>query len=131
MSLIKSKDTSIEIVFRKALWKAGFRYRKNYKKLPGKPDIALTKQKIAIFCDGEFWHGKNWDEYKEKIKSNRKYWIPKIDKNIKRDFEIDRDLKFMGWEVLHFWGNDIKKNLQGCIEQVREAVFYREVGVEM
>jgi DNA mismatch endonuclease (patch repair protein) len=127
MSLIKSKDTGIEIIFRKALWKAGFRYRKNYKKLPGKPDIALTKQKIAIFCDGEFWHGKNWDESKEKIKSNRNYWIPKIDKNIKRDFEIDRDLKLMGWEALHFWGADIEKNMAGCIEQVRAAVFYKDI----
>jgi len=130
MSLIKNKDTGIEVIFRKALWKAGFRYRKNYKKLPGKPDIALTKQKIAIFCDGEFWRGKNWDEYKKKIKSNRNYWIPKIDKNIKRDFEIDRDLKFMGWEVLHFWGTDIEKNMTSCIEQVKDAVFYREVGWE-
>jgi DNA mismatch endonuclease (patch repair protein) len=130
MSLIKSKDTSIEVIFRKALWKAGFRYRKNYKKLPGKPDIVLTKQKIAIFCDGELWHGKNWDEDKGRIKSNRDYWIPKIEKNIKRDFETDRDLKLMGWEVLRFWGMDIEKNLASCIEQVREAVFYREIGVE-
>jgi len=127
MSLIKNKDTGIEVIFRKALWKAGFRYRKNYKKLPGKPDIALTKQKIAIFCDGEFWHGKNWEVSKEKIKRNRNYWIPKIDKNIKRDFETDRDLKLMGWEVLHFWGTDIEKNMAGCIEQVRETIFYRDI----
>jgi len=130
MSLIKSKNTSIEVIFCKALWRVGFRYRKNYKKLPGKPDIALTKYKIAIFCDGDFWHGKNWDEYKERIKSNRSYWLPKIDRNIKRDFEIDRELKFMGWEVLRFWGGDIEKNLQCCIEQVKEAVFYREIEME-
>jgi DNA mismatch endonuclease (patch repair protein) len=90
----------------------------------------LTKQKIAIFCDGDFWHGKNWDEYNKKIKSNRSYWIPKIDKNIKRDFEIERDLKLMGWEVLRFWGTDIEKNIAGCIEQVKEAVFYCEIGEE-
>jgi len=130
MASIKSKDTSIEIIFRKALWKAGFRYRKNYKKLPGKPDIALTKHKITIFCDGDFWHGKNWDEDKKRIKSNRSYWFPKIDRNIKRDFETDRDLKLMGWEVLRFWETEIKENLQGCVERVKEAIFYREVGVE-
>lgn len=87
MSRIRCKDTSIEVTLRKALWKKGYRYRKNYKKLPGRPDIALTKYKIAIFCDGEFFHGKDWEVLKPKLEKgkNPNYWIPKIERNMERD----------------------------------------------
>lgn len=124
MSHIFGKDTSIEIKLRKALWHKGYRYRKNYKKLPGSPDIALTKYKIAIFCDSEFWHGKDWDKLHEKLKSgnNPKYWTKKIAENIERDHEKNQMLKAMGWRVLHFWENDIDNSLEICVRTVEEAV---------
>lgn len=125
MSNIKSKDTSIELLFRKALWNRGFRYRKNYKKLPGKPDIVITKYKIVIFCDSEFFHGKDWDDLKVQLSKgkNADFWIDKISRNRERDEEINKELAFMGWKVLRFWGKDIKNNLEECIKTVEEAVF--------
>lgn len=125
MANIKSKDTSIELLLRKALWNKGYRYRKNYKSLPGKPDIVLTKYKIAIFCDSEFFHGKDWEIKKEKLKksSNSTYWISKIERNMERDKENDQQLLFRGWTVIHFWGNDIKKHLDDCINVIEELIF--------
>ena len=124
MQNIKCKDTQIEIKLRKALWHKGYRYRKNYKKLPGKPDIVLTKYKIAIFCDGEFFHGKDWDELRNKLlcSDNSQYWIEKISKNIERDKKINEKLKKSGWKVIRFWGKDIKKNLDDCIKKIDEEV---------
>lgn len=125
MQNIKSQDTSIEVKLRKALWKKGFRYRKNYSKLPGKPDIALTKYKIAIFCDGEFFHGKDWEVLKLKLENgnNSGYWVGKISRNRKRDDEINKQLLFEGWTVIRFWGNDIKKHTDECVKVVEEAIF--------
>jgi DNA mismatch endonuclease (patch repair protein) len=122
MSRIKSKDTSIELLFRKALWHEGIRYRKNYAALPGKPDIAITRYKIAIFCDGEFWHGRNWGEKKNRIKNNKEYWIPKIEKNMARDNKAEQELFRRGWIVLHFWGEEIKKDLASCVWEVKEQI---------
>lgn len=122
MKAIKSKDTRIELIIRKALWKQGIRYRKNYSKLPGKPDIAITKYKIAIFCDSEFWHGKDWDVAKCKIQSNKEYWIPKIEKNIKHDEEVNKLLQELGWTVIRFWGKDIQKKPIDCIKSVIEII---------
>jgi len=127
MSRVRSKDTSIEVSLRKALWGAGIRYRKNYREIPGTPDIAITKYQIAIFCDGEFWHGKDWEAKKGKLKSNREYWIDKIERNINRDRETDRDLYGMGWVVLRFWGLDILKNLPGCVEDVKDTIFQSKI----
>ena len=125
MSRIKGKDTSIEVKLRKALWAKGYRFRKNYKKLPGAPDIALTKYKIAIFCDGEFFHGKDWDSIKERLKSgkNPDYWIKKIDRNIERDIEKDSLLQAEGWTIIHFWGKDILKDPEKCIAVIEETLF--------
>jgi DNA mismatch endonuclease (patch repair protein) len=130
MSHIKSNDTSIEVLLCKALWREGIRYRKNLKTLPGKPDIAITKYKIAIFCDGEFWHGKNWESKKNKIKGNRDYWIPKIERNITRDNKNEKRLANMGWVVLRFWGNDIKKNLNGCVNEIKEVMYEITTGID-
>ena len=127
MSRIKNKNTSIEIDLRKALWGAGIRYRKNYRKIPGAPDIAITKYQIAIFCDGEFWHGKDWETKKSKIKSNREYWIEKIERNMNRDSETDRNLYGMGWIVMRFWGSDIQKNLPGCVEDIEDTIFQSKI----
>ena len=123
MSRIKGKNTSIEIALRKALWHAGIRYRKNYSMLPGTPDIAITKHKIAVFCDGEFWHGKDWERKKDGIKSNREYWLNKIDRNIVRDNEVNHKICGNGWTVMRFWGNDIRDNLTGCVEDIQDAIF--------
>ena len=90
MSHIRSKDTKIERILRNALWHKGYRYRKNYKQLPGSPDIAITKYKIAIFCDSEFFHGYNWEIKKQKLGQNKEYWIKKIERNMARDRESDR-----------------------------------------
>jgi len=129
MSHIRSKDTSVEILLRKALWHEGIRYRKNMKTLPGKPDIAITKYKVAIFCDGELWHGKDWETRKETIKTNRNYWIPKIERNITRDNENERKLESMGWVVIRFWGKKIKKNPEKCVNEIKETIREIENGI--
>ena len=125
MKNIHGKDTKIEVILRKALWSKGYRYRKNYKKLPGRPDIALTKYKIAIFCDGEFFHGKDWDALKQRLEkiNNSEFWINKISRNIERDDEINKKLDFKGWTVIRFWGEDIKKHTDECVKIVEETIF--------
>ena len=125
MQNIKGRDTRIEVIFRKALWQKGYRYRKNDKKLPGHPDIVLTRYKIAIFCDGEFFHGKDWDSLKVRLENsnNSQFWIDKISRNRQRDQEINRRLLFEGWTVLRFWGQDIKKHTEECVRVVEEAIF--------
>ena len=92
-----------ETALAKALWHEGIRYRRNYKELPGSPDIAITKYKVAVFVDGEFWHGQDWQNRKKKLKSNREYWIAKIEENIERDRRNDELLTAMGWKPVHFW----------------------------
>ena len=129
MKNIKNKDTTIEVTLRKALWEKGFRYRKNDKKLPGKPDIVLSKYKIAIFCDSEFFHGKDWEILKPKLEKgkNPDYWIPKIERNMQRDREKDQALLFAGWTVIHFWGKDILKKTDECIRVIEEAIFSEKI----
>lgn len=125
MQHIRSENTSIEVRLRKALWSKGYRYRKNYKKLPGKPDIVLTKYKIAIFCDSEFFHGKDWEVLKPRLEkgSNSEFWVNKIFRNITRDDEVNKKLLFMGWTVIRFWGNDIRKNIDECVKVIEETIF--------
>lgn len=125
MKNIRSKDTAIEIRLRKALWQKGYRYRKNYKELPGCPDIVLTKYKIAIFCDREFFHGKDWEVLKPRLEqsNNSQFWINKISRNIERDDEVNKKLLFLGWTVIRFWGKDIKKNTDECVKVIEETIF--------
>ena len=106
MSKIHSQDTSIELQLRKALWHKGYRYRKNYKALPGSPDIVLTKYKIAIFCDSEFFHGKDWEILKLRLEKgkNPDFWIKKIERNRKRD-------------------DDISKHTNECLQAIEEAIW--------
>ena len=129
MQHIKSKNTSIELLLRKALWRKGYRYRKNYKGLPGHPDIVLTKYKIAIFCDGEFFHGKDWEVLKPRLEksNNSSYWIGKITRNMERDDEINKQLLFLGWTVIRFWGNEIKRNTDECIRVIEETIMDQQV----
>ena len=125
MQHIKSNDTKIEVLLRKALWEKGYRYRKNYKALPGKPDIVLTKYKIAIFCDGEFFHGKDWEVLKPRLEksNNSEFWIKKITRNLERDDEINKKLLFMGWIVIRFCFFLIKKNTDECVRVIEETIF--------
>ena len=125
MQNIRSKDTKIEVLLRKALFAKGMRYRKNYVELPGKPDIVLTKYKIAIFCDGEFFHGKDWEVLKPRLKNsnNSEFWINKISRNRERDDAVNKQLLFMGWTVIRFWGTDIKKHTDECVKVIEEAIF--------
>jgi len=122
MRRIKSVKTTPEILFQKALRKEGIKFKTNYRKLPGSPDIAITNKKVAVFIDGEFWHGYNWKEKKKKIKANRAYWIPKIARNIVRDKNNSKKLYREGWKVVRFWQQQIIKDTPKCIERVKTAV---------
>ena len=122
MKAVKSKDSRIELLMRKELWNKGYRYRKHYNKIIGRPDIAFPKYKIAIFCDGEFWHGYNWNKAKKEINTNRDFWLEKIEGNIKRDRVVDRILGEEGWLVLRFWESDILKRLNDCIAIVEKNI---------
>jgi DNA mismatch endonuclease, patch repair protein len=118
MSKIRSKQTKPERLLRKALWENGFRYRINVKKLIGNPDIVFNQKRVIIFVDGEFWHGYNWKKKKQKIKANRDFWIPKIERNMQRDIENNKALKKMGYTVLRFWGHEIKNDVDHCVEKI-------------
>ena len=118
MSHVQLKRGNAETTLAKALWHKGIRYRLNYKKLPGSPDIAIAKYQVAVFVDGEFWHGQDWEHRKEKLKSNREYWIEKIEENIARDKRNDTILYDMGWKPIHFGGKEVKKELGRCVDVV-------------
>lgn len=118
MSKIRSKNTKPEIALRKAFWAKGYRYRLNWKKLPGKPDIVFNKFKTVVFVDGEFWHGYDWETKKHKIKSNRGFWIPKIERNMQRDQENNAELEEMGYKVFRYWQEQLKKELDLCVLEV-------------
>ena len=121
MQHIRSKDTSIEIKLRNALWHEGVRYRKNFKGIPGKPDIAITKYRIAVFCDSSFWHGRDFDT-KKPVDTNHEYWDKKIRRNMERDQEVNMQLKALGWTVLRFWDVEINEQLDECVKTVVEAI---------
>lgn len=122
MSRIKGKDTSIELKLRKELARLGYRYNKNCDDVFGHPDVVFKKYKVAVFCDSEFWHGYNFSENKKKIHSHIDYWIPKIERNIQRDEEVNETLRNEGYSVLRFWGNEINNDLPSCIAKIEEAL---------
>ena len=126
MQAIKSSDTTIELLLRKALWAKGIRYRKNYKGLIGKPDIAITKYKIAVFCDSDYWHGYDWENRNKRIKSTRDFWIPKIERNMKRDKEVSAALEEQGWTVLRFWEWQIRRETDQCVNIILNAVYTKK-----
>lgn len=126
MQAVKNKGSKIEIALAKALWKKGFRYRKNDKTVFGKPDFTFKGLKIAVFCDSEFWHGKDWEKKKHEHKSNIEFWHKKIERNIQRDIEVNEQLKKEGWKVLRFWGKDIEKNLDFCIQEIEQEIEKRK-----
>lgn len=122
MRQIKNKDSKIELLLRKELWGRGLRYQKNSNKVFGHPDIVFIGRKVAVFCDSEFWHGYNWEEKKKEIKSNQEFWMNKIERNMQRDIEVNKQLNDLGWTVLRFWGKEIKKNTTQCADIIERAV---------
>ena len=126
MQKIRSKDTSIEVTLQKRLWHDGYRYGKNYKKLPGTPDVAIMKHKIAVFCDSEFFHGKKWVQLKTRLEcgKNPQYWIKHIEENMERDRRVEKK-EALDWTVIRFWGNDIKNDLEDCLQVTEKAAFDR------
>lgn len=123
MSNVKLKKGDAETLLAKKLWHSGFRYRLNYKKLPGSPDIAILKYRFAIFVDGEFWHGQDWDIRKPKLKRNREYWIEKIEENMARDVRIDKELIYLGWIPIHFWSKEVLKETESCVSTIKDLAF--------
>ncbi len=122
MQAIKSKGSKLETMLAKELWKRGFRYRKNDKRVFGVPDLTFFKHKIAVFVDSEFWHGKDWDRKKFDHKSNKNFWHQKIQRNIARDKEVNSFLEKNGWITLRFWGKEIQKELLTCIKKIEDTI---------
>ena len=122
MSRIRGKDTSIEVKLRKALYEKGCRYRCNSKYIFGHPDISVKGVKVVVFCDSEFWHGKDFEENEKKIQSNRDYWIPKIKRNIERDKEVNEKLTQEGYLIFRYWGGEIQKNLDKCVTEILKGL---------
>lgn len=122
MSKVKLKGGRAETALAKALWQRGYRYRRNDKRLPGSPDIAILKYQIAVFVDGEFWHGKDWETRKDRLKRNREYWIEKIEENMARDMRDDRLLTQIGWTPIHFWEEEVMRDLPACIAEIEDVV---------
>lgn len=127
MSRVRLKKGKAESALAKALWHRGYRYRLNYRALPGSPDIAITSRKIAVFVDGEFWHGYGWEERKGRLKRNREYWIQKIEENIARDARNDALLRERGWIPVHFWEKEVLRDLEGCVEEIEDIVLQQLV----
>ena len=119
MRQVKNKDSAIELALRKELWDRGLRYRKNVKSIFGKPDIAFIGKKIAVFCDSEFWHGYAWEITQDELQSRRDFWIPKIERNMQRDREVNEKLRSEGWIVLRFWGKEIKRDVSTCADIIQ------------
>ncbi|MFT3677975.1 MAG: very short patch repair endonuclease [Chitinophagaceae bacterium] len=125
MQAIKSKGTLAEDLLAKALWRKGYRYRRNVKLILGKPDIVFKKFKLVIFCDGEFWHGKNWEEKKKRLSVNKAYWVKKIEFNIQRDKYVNETLVGEGWTVMRFWDKEIHKNMARCLETIENVILQK------
>lgn len=116
MSKIRGKNSIPELLLRKALWVKNIRFRLHRKDLPGKPDLVIEKYKLAIFVDGDFWHGYQWNV--RKPKSNQGFWIPKIERNMQRDRYVSEQLTDKGYAVMRFWEHEVKTNLTACVNQV-------------
>jgi DNA mismatch endonuclease (patch repair protein) len=121
MSRIRGKNTKPEKLPKKTLWHAGIRYRSNKRKLPGKPDISFIKYKLVVFVDGSFWHGYDWKKRILHLKSNREFWISKIERNMQRDREINGFYRVHGWTLLRFRDFEVKKELGTCIKMVLDC----------
>lgn len=123
----KATDTKPEVLLRKALWRQGLRYRKNLRTLPGRPDIVFSKARVAIFCDGDFWHGREWSEQKAALSRgwNSNYWASKIARNIERDREVNEQLRLAGWLVLRYWESDLRSDLDVITSDIQNTLARR------
>lgn len=130
MQHVRNKDSQIELKLRRALWHAGFRYRKNVRSVFGCPDVVFLRLKIAVFCDSEFWHGFDWENRKHDFKSRQDFWIPKIERNMARDREVNEHLTADGWKVLRFFGKQIKSNVDECVRVIAETVAARKLEIQ-
>ena len=130
MQHVKSSDSKIELKLRHALWHLGLRYRKNVREIFGCPDIVFKRLKIAIFVDSEFWHGYDWENRKHDFKTHQEFWIPKIERNIQRDREVNQKLKDEGWTVLRFFGNEIKHNVEHCVKTITDTIDAKKQGLK-
>ena len=126
MKAIRSKNTKMELLLAKSLWAKGVRYRKNDRSVYGNPDLTIKKHKIAIFVDSEYFHGKDWDTDKYRIKSNREFWWNKIEANQKRDQTVNSFLVDKEWKVLRFWSREIRLNLNLCTDKIIAAINERK-----
>ncbi len=131
MANIRGRDTKAELRLRRALWAAGVRFRVNVKTLPGKPDVASKKMKFAVFVDGGFWHGYQWETRKPKLKGNKDFWIPKIERNMQRDAEVNEELQRLGYRVFRFWDHEVKANLGDCLKQIFAYLEAKERGTAL
>ena len=130
MQHVRSKDSQIELKLRRALWHAGFRYRKNVRSVFGCPDVVFLRLKIAVFCDSEFWHGFDWENRKHDFKSRQDFWIPKIERNMARDREVNEHLRAEGWIVLRFFGKQIQRNVDECVRVIAETIARRKLAIQ-
>ena len=122
MQAVKSEGSKIEVILAKQLWNKGYRYRKNDKKVFGKPDLTFKRFKLVVFVDGDFWHGKDWKKRKHDHKSNQAFWHNKIEKNIERDKKVNLFLEQQDWKVLRFWGSEIEKEIDKCIFKIESTI---------
>lgn len=122
MQRVRNKDSQIELKLRHELWSRGIRYRKNVNSVFGKPDICFIGKKVAVFVDSEFWHGYNWEVKQNEIKSNREFWVAKIERNMQRDLEVNEHLIKDGWLVLRFWGKEVKKEVVLCADKIEAVI---------
>lgn len=127
MSRIRSTNTQLERQLEEILRKTGLNPVRYYNVI-GKPDFALPELKIAFFADSDFWHGFNWQKANEDIKTNRAFWIKKIERNIERDHEVSVSLRKLGWQVVRFWEHEIVHDPEGCLKKITAAIKSRQGG---
>ena len=127
MRAIRSTNTKAEIRLAKSLWNLGYRYRKNNRTVFGTPDLTFKILKIAIFVDSEFFHGKDWETQKDRVKTNTEFWQKKIERNIQRDIEVNNYLESQNWKVLRFWSAEIEKNLEECVATIQSEIISRQI----
>lgn len=123
----RKSGTKPEETLRKAVWRRGLRYRKNDSSVPGKPDLAFRRARVAVFCDGDFWHGKNWPARKRKLEQghNAAYWIAKIERNRRRDASLDSTLTAAGWQVVRYWESEIRSDPEALADHLAAIVASR------
>lgn len=127
MQAVRSSGSEIERLLRAELWRLGLRYRKNMRAVIGCPDVVFKSEQVAVFCDSEFWHGFDWKRRKHDFHSNRKFWIGKIERNMRRDSEVTRELRGLGWRVVRFWGTEIMGDSKKCAKKVYQIVHSRRL----